>query len=430
MTLSPVAISTKSLADDKDFLISPSVSSSEPLTSLELFAGAGGLALGVHLAGFKTLCLVEYDKFAVETLRANSKQLLELPSDLILHADAKTIDYKQFTSKVDLLSGGPPCQPFSSAGLKRGPNDDRNMFPTFVDAMATVRPKAFLIENVKGLLRKNFHDYYMYILQCLRFPLHRMIEGESWIEHYNRLRLITESDFDDEEQYVIESQLIDTADFGIPQRRERVIILGFRRDLELEAFQVKHTHSKMSLFYDQWISRTYWEKYGISPHTDHLSSHDKQLLFSLEKKSFKTDGRLPWRTVRDALYDLPAPVLRGQEPTIPNHVQHPGARVYTSHVGSFWDYPAKALKAGTHGTPGGENMLRFSSEGDVRYFTTREAARLHTFPEEWRFHGTWGACIKQLGNAVPVDLAKLFAMEVHRRLLGVIKPVNNEVNHV
>jgi DNA (cytosine-5)-methyltransferase 1 len=128
-------------------------------------------------------------------------------------------------------------------------------------------------------------------------------------------------------------------------------------------------------------------------------------------------NRSPWVTVRDVLYDLPKPVHRGSKEIFPNHIQHPGARVYQNHIGSFWDYPAKALKAGTHGTPGGENMLRFSpAKKDVRYFTTREAARLHSFPDTWIFHGTWGACIRQLGNAVPVKLSEIFATEIHKRL--------------
>lgn len=130
-----------------------------------------------------------------------------------------------------------------------------------------------------------------------------------------------------------------------------------------------------------------------------------------------TDDKQPWKTVRDALSDLPQPVLRGQKEEIHNHVQHPGARIYSGHIGSYWDYPAKALKAGTHGTPGGENVLCETSNDLVRYFTTREAARLQTFPDEWRFHGTWGACIKQLGNAVPVELATRFSQEIQQRLL-------------
>jgi len=123
----------------------------------------------------------------------------------------------------------------------------------------------------------------------------------------------------------------------------------------------------------------------------------------------------PWLTVRDAIGDLPNPVERGMNELIPNHTQHPGARIYKSHVGSYYDFPAKALKAGTNGTPGGENMVRIPGEiNSVRYFTTREAARLHTFPDEWRFAGTWGSCIKQLGNAVPVVLARQYGQEISR----------------
>lgn len=409
---------------------SSSLSVGDTLTSIELFAGTGGLALGTHLAGFRTLGLVEMDQFAVQTLRANSKALLNLHPDLVLDKDATKVDYKQFVNKVDLLSGGPPCQPFSMGGQKLGSDDPRNMFPVFLDAVSIILPKAVLIENVKGLLHKNLHEYYRYILKRLQFPLHRMRSSEHWRDHYQRLCSVSETDFADSEQYVVTSQLIDTADFGIPQRRERIIISAFRRDLGIDTFQISPTHSKTALLHEQLVSGAYWERHGIAPSTDHLSTRQKQLLELSKKKLIEVSDKLPWRTVRDALHDLPTAVARGVEPTILNHVQHPGARIYKSHIGSFWDYPAKALKAGTHGTPGGENMLRLSQSGDVRYFTTREAARLHTFPEEWHFRGTWGACIKQLGNAVPVELARLFAAEIRQRLLANLKLTAYEVNYV
>lgn len=130
------------------------------LTSLELFAGAGGLALGIHAAGFKHLGLVEYDAFAAETLRENSRRVLDLNPDLVLHRDARSVDYAAYAGIVDLLSGGPPCQPFSTAGRSRGHADDRNMFPTMLDAVAEIMPRAILVENVKGLRRDKFRDYF------------------------------------------------------------------------------------------------------------------------------------------------------------------------------------------------------------------------------------------------------------------------------
>jgi len=122
---------------------------------------------------------------------------------------------------------------------------------------------------------------------------------------------------------------------------------------------------------------------------------------------------LAWRTVRDAICDLPDPER------FPGKVQahrfQPGARTYPGHTGSPMDEPAKALKAGDHGVPGGENMLR-RVDGAVRYFTVRESARIQTFPDSFLFEGTWSEIMRQLGNAVPVRLASVIAKSVCDRL--------------
>ena len=122
-----------------------------------------------------------------------------------------------------------------------------------------------------------------------------------------------------------------------------------------------------------------------------------------------------WRTVRDALRGLPEPVDYVEHPSVLNHIGNPGARAYPGHTGSPLDEPAKTLKAGDHGVPGGENMLR-RPDGTVRYFTVREAARLQGFPDTYRFSGAWTECLRQLGNAVPVDLAHAVAASVHEIL--------------
>jgi DNA (cytosine-5)-methyltransferase 1 len=98
-----------------------------------------------------------------------------------------------------------------------------------------------------------------------------------------------------------------------------------------------------------------------------------------------------------------------------NHRFQPGARSSAGHTGSPLDEPAKTLKAGVHGVPGGENML-VRADGSLRYFTIRESARLQTFPDDFRFHGAWSEAMRQLGNAVPVDLAEIIASDVYRRL--------------
>jgi DNA (cytosine-5)-methyltransferase 1 len=126
------------------------------------------------------------------------------------------------------------------------------------------------------------------------------------------------------------------------------------------------------------------------------------------------DLLLPWQTVRDALLGLPSPTLKGT-PGVLNHVLQLGARSYPGHSGSPVDYPAKTLKAGAHGVPGGENML-LSNDGKVRYFTVRESARLQTFPDDYELYGSWGEAMRQLGNAVPLLLAQKVAGSVFKHL--------------
>ncbi len=119
-----------------------------------------------------------------------------------------------------------------------------------------------------------------------------------------------------------------------------------------------------------------------------------------------------WQTVRDAISDLPDPELQpGVASNYHDHRLQPGARSYPGHTGSPLDEPAKTLKAGVHGVPGGENMLR-RPDGSVRYFTIRESARLQTFPDKMVFHGSWTETMRQLGNAVPCRLAQAVVSEV------------------
>ena len=120
----------------------------------------------------------------------------------------------------------------------------------------------------------------------------------------------------------------------------------------------------------------------------------------------------PWVTIRDRIADLPDPEAANG---VMNHVFQAGARRYVGHTGSPIDEPAKTLKAGDHGVPGGENMIAFN-DGRVRYFTVREAARIQTFPDEYRFVSSWSENMRQLGNAVPVELGRIIASEIGRKL--------------
>ena len=126
-------------------------------------------------------------------------------------------------------------------------------------------------------------------------------------------------------------------------------------------------------------------------------------------------GKKPWITVRDAICDLPDPEKKTADHHYLNHRFMPGARSYPGHTGSVLDEPAKTLKAGDHGVPGGENMLVFP-DGKLRYFTVRESARLQCFPDEYGFVACWTESMRQLGNAVPVPLARSVAAHIRSHL--------------
>jgi DNA (cytosine-5)-methyltransferase 1 len=130
----------------------------------------------------------------------------------------------------------------------------------------------------------------------------------------------------------------------------------------------------------------------------------------------ETPNALAWQSVRDALRGVPDPETDPRAAAeLLNHRFQPGARSYPGHTGSPLDEPAKTLKAGVHGVPGGENML-LRPNGSVRYFSVRESARLQTFPDDFLFHGSWTEAMRQLGNAVPVQLARVVGEDVARHL--------------
>ena len=141
------------------------------MKSIELFAGAGGLALGASLTGFIPAAVIEWDKWACDTVRENQERRHPLVLDWPLHEqDVRTFDFSVFSGDIDLVAGGPPCQPFSLGGKHRAYSDKRDMFPSTIDTVRAVRPKAFLIENVKGLTRANFANYLQYTILQLNFP--------------------------------------------------------------------------------------------------------------------------------------------------------------------------------------------------------------------------------------------------------------------
>lgn len=123
----------------------------------------------------------------------------------------------------------------------------------------------------------------------------------------------------------------------------------------------------------------------------------------------------PWQTVRDAISGLPRIGIGATSSQVANHFYNSGARSYAGHTGSCLDEPAKTLKAGDHGVPGGENTVILDN-GQIRYFSVRECARLQTFPDDWVLEGSWTESMRQLGNAVPVRLAEIVATGLNKRL--------------
>lgn len=384
------------------------------MKSVELFAGAGGLAMGCEIAGFEHLAVVEWDKWACDTVRENQKRGYPLVEGWNLHeGDVRGFDWSSIPEGIELLAGGPPCQPFSIGGKHGAYDDRRDMFPATVEILRTLKPKAFIVENVKGLTRATFANYYQYILLQLEFPELPRKASEEWNEHLMRLQTERTSGKrkGKGKTYNVVATLVNAADYGVPQKRERVFIVGFRDDLGVEWSFPEATHSYDALLHSQWVTGEYWDRHAIK--MPKIPAKVQSRVTRLKHDFFAMD-KLPWRTVRDAISDLPDPETRASV-QFPNHIFQSGARVYPGHTGSPFDLPAKTLKAGDHGVPGGENML-VKDNGDVRYFTVRESARIQTFPDGFRFHGSWTETMRQLGNAVPVLLAQKVASSVAEKL--------------
>ncbi|WKX18708.1 DNA cytosine methyltransferase [Streptomyces sp. HUAS CX7] len=420
-------------------------------TSVELFAGGGGLAMAVHNAGFRPLLVNEFAKRAVETLAANGATHRD-PDDSsmpkpgegrpglraagwpLVAGDVRSIPSFEFLkdAEVDVLAGGPPCQPFSLGGVAKGDEDDRNMFPEMFRAIREMRPKAVICENVRGLLRKSFKPYFEYIKREMSLPFVQRAEGATWEDHDEVLqKLLQENAVDPSERYDVVHIPVNAADYGVPQIRQRVIIVAFRADLGVkwENHQPVPEYSEAALI-DSMHDGTYWKRHNEVPGIDAIR---ERVMANLSPASLMPDGKKPWRTLRDAIAGIdenegrplpPVPVeaLRRKLVVdgIPDHMGWPGARAYLGHTPNELDRPAKTVKAGVHGVPGGESVMRlddhsFDGSG-YRYMTVRETARVMTFPDDWTLAGPRGEKMRQLGNAVPVKLGEVFANAVREAL--------------
>lgn len=382
------------------------------MRSIELFAGAGGLGMGLSLAGFEPVSVVEWDRWCCDTIRENRRQNVHPVKDwpVPIEGDVRNVDFSSLADTIELVSGGPPCQPFSLGGKHKAQNDERDMWHQAVRAVRETRPKAFMFENVKGLTRSSFASYLAYIVHQLSYPDIIIKSSEVWTDHLSRLEQHHTSGSRSGLQYKVVWQVLNAANFGVPQRRERVVFVGFRSDLGIAWNFPSPTHSLDALLWDQFRSGEYWDRHEIP--SSQRTGGKRALARSV--RLIDAGHSMPWRTVRDAICDLPDPE-NPDGSAMQNHRLQGGARSYPGHTGSPWDEPAKTLKAGVHGVPGGENML-LNSNGTVRYFTVRESARLQTFPDQFELHGSWSEAMRQLGNAVPVRLARTIAEHIASHL--------------
>lgn len=372
------------------------------INSFELFSGAGGLAKGIELAGANHVGFVEWDKDACNTLRTNYKK------DIIHEVDIREFDFSTLNN-VDIIAGGPPCQPFSLGGKHKGNEDNRDMFPYAINGIRSLRPKAFIFENVKGLLRKTFSSYFNYIILQLTYPELTQKKNQEWYDHLSELEKIhTKGDFKGL-KYNIVYRLINAADYGIPQKRERVVIVGIRSDINKSWSFPEYTHSEDSLNWDKYVTNKYFDLHKIKLSKEEKLRGEKIRQQLVNKYGFFEPNKNSWVTIRDVLSDLPEPTKRGEFHK--EHTLRTGARVYPGHTGSDIDEPAKTIKAGGHGVPGGENMIRFRN-GSVRYFTTFEAKRIQTFPDNYLITGSWTEAMRQIGNAVPVRLGEVISNSI------------------
>lgn len=403
-------------------------------TSLELFAGGGGMALGLHNAGFRHAALIEYESKACLTLLKNADRWKALghSSPPWLPDQVHETDVRQYLRSqemvslpdVDLVAGGPPCQPFSLGGVHAGVNDERNMFPAALDFVRVLMPKFVVFENVPGLLRPSFLPYFEYVEEQLRWPTSPPVSGEPWQDHLRRL--LARRTGPKESRYWVTRQVINSAGLGVPQQRRRVFILAVRRDLRdgpLPENPVRPTHSEASLLYSQWVDHSYWEEHGIEPPPPNPARVTEDFIRQL--KIAEPEGPR-WTTVRDAVTGhvelagisgaLPEPTDHRESPGWLNHVGIPGARSYPGHTGSDVDYPAKTIKAGVHGVCGGEAMTRYQ-DGSLRYWTVRESARIQSFPDDYEFVGARSNAMRHIGNAVAVRVAEAVGTRL-RQLAG------------
>jgi DNA (cytosine-5)-methyltransferase 1 len=348
------------------------------LSAIDLFAGAGGLSLGLTRAGFDVRLAVEYDPIAVQTYRRNL-------GEHVLEADIHTVTPRKLLTNAglrkgecDLLAGGPPCQGFSVQ--RRGSDeDDRNdLVLHFARLVLGVAPKMFLMENVAGLLSTR---------------------GRPFLE-----RLIAHVD---ECGYDVDVCKVEAADFGVPQMRSRVLVVGRRRDLNLPRFSLPTP----SLAPDSYVNVRQAIGDLPSPPSDGKSHPDIA--------NHARESRLS-QTNLERLKHIPPGGGREHLPPhlqLPCHLNNPSHRHMDVYGRLDWERPSGTITARFDSFTRG----RFAHPEEDRSLTLREGARLQTFPDNFVFVGNREEGARQIGNAVPVLLAAEVGAQLGRCLTESVK---------
>ncbi|RAI09540.1 MAG: DNA (cytosine-5-)-methyltransferase [Candidatus Melainabacteria bacterium] len=342
-------------------------------TSIELFAGAGGLALGLEEAGFHHIGLVEFNKFATETLKTNR------PSWNVLFEDIKNVANRNLENEfhikrydLDLLSGGAPCQSFSYAGKRLGLEDVRGtMFYHYATFLHKLQPKMFLFENVRGLLTHDKGKTYKTILNIF-----------------------------EDEGYTTYHKVLNAWNYGVPQKRERLITIGIRKDLVEES----NFEFPKEYFYKPTIKDIKLDEKPNKEECAQYSQYKKEIFSLVPAGGYwkDIDPNIAKEYMKSCWY------MGGGRTGILRRISlnEPSLTVLTS--------------------PGMKQTDRCHPL-EVRPFSYRENARIQTFPENWKFCGSLNEKYKQIGNAVPVNLAKEIGCSIRNTLEKLEK--NNEISN-
>lgn len=325
------------------------------LRSLSLFSGGGGLDLGFDLAGYSHVASYELIPICGETLKLNRPNwdIYSGPKN----GDVTKINWETYRNKVDIIHGGPPCQPFSTAGQQKGELDERNMWGEFSRAINTIKPKAFVAENVLGMKNPKFKNF------------------------------IDENIYNQLESYKIKMFELNAADFGVPQLRKRVFFVGFNDEKTFDNFSIPEpTH--------------YWK------HLDKKNSSQNSL-FELDLP--KTLGVREALSLPDIGFDAFAPTLRSG---------FTGKRNTTSILNSTAGQKAWSdLEIWPNGVQANrESASNFPSKNGHFRLSVQDCALLQGFPSNWPFAGATYQILGQIGNSVAPPVAYNVAASVARAL--------------